>query len=134
MAHHFPLYGTFIDDLNKTVRELEVLRDAVRKTTSVILQLQSSATAQSITGYDASANYAECYSCGKEGGFCVNGDTVWCFLLAALVGGVCIGLWLAGDQSGRRERERMEAGLEFMCWLSPFDESDTMVSYKLLTL
>lgn len=120
MANQLLLFGALFDDLNTTIRELELLREATKNATAAIQQTQNvSEMAQAmkevngVAGCGGVVQNGNENGCGGNGTMCVSADVLWCFLMAALVFGVCVGLWIAGeDGKGRAQRPEAEGAGE----------------------
>lgn len=102
MAAAFPPFNIIFDDLNVTLHELSVLREAVRNATSAIKQLQLKEEKAMETPVCTTQVGAENATSGL---LCMKGDVLWCFLASALVFGVVVGLWMAGDEPKGKDGE-----------------------------
>lgn len=84
LAAQLSLPGALLDDLNTTLRELELLRAAARSATAVIQQMRTvsepSPAAVSMVeaaGCEAIIHNGGGNGCGGKGNICVNGDVLW---------------------------------------------------------
>lgn len=110
-----PFFGTFFDDLNATLRDLELLRQTVRNATSAINStISENLRTENLTVACKSQITRPAIRNGRDesGPVCVNFDVLCCFFLAAVVIGILIGLRMAdadlGMQGEEKEGEKKE--------------------------
>lgn len=109
------MFGTFFEDLNSTIRDLEVFREALKNgTTAVQYKVSETLRAANLSMEEHKKDGGECATlqpeaCSVADGFvCMHVDIMCCFIVAALVFGVIIGLWIAGEEDKEKTHPKGE--------------------------